>query len=307
MKRAAELEESLEKWKKDHPNSRVEFPGASYIMLHSLSHLLISAISLECGYPLSSLRERIYAPDGKGAMEGRYGILIYTSSSGSEGTLGGLVQSARDIRKHIFRAMQLGTLCSNDPVCSSHGVKHGGIDRISGSACHGCLYISETSCERFNQFEEAKRDVIVASYVFYQCRGLLAPLAVKLDADPNFKVRFIVDLSHQRQHATEPLPIVANRFKTNFLSDLWSGNRQPEFWHDPRIFDEEDRKKAGVMHAKVVIIDSEAALVTSANFTEAAQNRNIEAGVIVRQSHQVACLRSYFEGLIDTGGLRMIL
>ncbi len=152
MKRAAELEGSLEKWKKDHPNSRVEFPGASYIMLHSLSHLLISAISLECGYPLSSLRERIYAPDGKGAMEGRYGILIYTSSSGSEGTLGGLVQSARDIRKHLFRAMQLGTLCSNDPVCSSHGVKNGGIDRISGSACHGCLYISETSCERFNQF-----------------------------------------------------------------------------------------------------------------------------------------------------------
>jgi hypothetical protein len=150
--RATELEESLEQWKKVHPDTNVEFPGAAYIMLHSLSHLLISAISLECGYPLSSLRERIYAPDGKGAMESNYGILLFTASSGSEGTLGGLVHSARDIRKHVQRAIQLGTLCSNDPVCSTRGIQRGGIDRISGSACHGCLYISETSCERFNQF-----------------------------------------------------------------------------------------------------------------------------------------------------------
>jgi hypothetical protein len=150
--RADELQASLELWKQDHPSAKAEFPGLPYIMLHSLSHLLISAISLDCGYPLSSLRERIYAPDSQGAMEGRYGILLYTASSGSEGTLGGLVHSARDIRKHFLRALEIGRLCSNDPVCSSRTIPHGGVDRISGSACHGCLYISETSCERFNQF-----------------------------------------------------------------------------------------------------------------------------------------------------------
>lgn len=150
--RARVLEEGLQAWRANHPNSQIEFPGVAYIMLHSLSHLLISVIALDCGYPLSSLRERIYAPDGKGAMEGRYGILIYTSSSGAEGTLGGLVQSARNIRKHLLKAVQTGTLCSNDPVCSSNSSMHGGIDKIAGSACHGCLYIAETSCERFNQF-----------------------------------------------------------------------------------------------------------------------------------------------------------
>lgn len=150
--RATDLEVSFEAWKKIHPGSKAEFPGVAYIMLHSLAHMLTSLIALECGYPLSSLRERIYAPDRKGAMEGRYGILIYTSSSGSEGTLGGLVQSACGIRRLFLKATQLGTLCSNDPVCSSDTSKHGGNDQISGSACHGCLYISETSCERFNQF-----------------------------------------------------------------------------------------------------------------------------------------------------------
>jgi phosphatidylserine/phosphatidylglycerophosphate/cardiolipin synthase-like enzyme len=176
---------------------------------------------------------------------------------------------------------------------------------LSGPDVAGTPVVSTPTMVRA-LFEEAERDVIVASYVFYQCRELLAPLAARLDADPGFKVRFIVDLSHQRQCATEPLPIVANRFKANFLSDLWQGSREPEFWHDPRVFENEDRKQAGVMHAKVVIIDGTAALVTSANFTEAAQSRNIEAGVIVRQPHQVSRLRRYFEGLIDTGSLRSI-
>lgn len=151
-RRSQHLSDSLEKWRQAHPGGNIQFPGVAYIMLHSLAHLLITAISLECGYPLSSLRERIYAPDAEGSMAGYYGILIYTSASGSEGTLGGLVHAARDIRRHLLIALQMGSLCSNDPVCSSGVAGHGGTNRIEGSACHGCLYISETSCERFNQF-----------------------------------------------------------------------------------------------------------------------------------------------------------
>ena len=151
--RAEELEKSFNAWLDNHPNSKATFPGAPYIMLHTLSHLLVSAISLECGYPLSSLRERIYSPVlGDAAMAGNYGILIFTSSSGSEGTLGSLVHAARNIRKHMLRALQLGTLCSNDPVCSSSGSNDHEFGKISGCACHGCVFIAETSCERFNEF-----------------------------------------------------------------------------------------------------------------------------------------------------------
>jgi len=153
IQRAGELERAFQLWRSNHPNSKQAFPGAAYVMLHTFSHLLISAISLECGYPLSSLRERIYAPMlGNAEMANSYGILIYTSSSGAEGTLGSLVQASRSIRKHILRAFELGTLCSNDPVCSSsiHADEDAG--SLSGSACHGCVFISETSCERFNQF-----------------------------------------------------------------------------------------------------------------------------------------------------------
>ena len=90
------------------------FPGMAYIMLHTLSHLLITSISLECGYSASAIRERVYAGDSG------YGILLYTGSSGSEGTLGGLIQIGRKLEHHLTTALESGRLCSNDPVCAQH-------------------------------------------------------------------------------------------------------------------------------------------------------------------------------------------
>jgi hypothetical protein len=134
-------------WKHDHPNSRREFPGMAYVMLHSLAHMLLTAIALESGYTASSLRERIYASDG------RYGILIYTATSGAEGTLGGLVATVEHIARHLRRAIETADLCSNDPVCAEHKPD----DRLTarflhGAACHSCQLIAETSCEQRNDF-----------------------------------------------------------------------------------------------------------------------------------------------------------
>jgi hypothetical protein len=117
-------------------------------MLHSFSHLLITAVALECGYPASSIRERIYALPGVG-----YGILLYTGTSDSEGTLGGLIQVGRRIHEHIRTALELGELCSNDPVCAQHQPQNTHERRfLHGAACHGCLLIAETSCEQQNDF-----------------------------------------------------------------------------------------------------------------------------------------------------------
>jgi hypothetical protein len=123
----------------------VAFVGAPYYMLHSLAHLLITAVSLECGYPSSSIRERIYAG------ESGYGILLYTGGSGSEGTLGGLIEVGRRIERHLARALELGRLCSNDPICAQHEPTNVQEERfLHGAACHGCLLIAETCCERRN-------------------------------------------------------------------------------------------------------------------------------------------------------------
>lgn len=172
--REALLKAGFQAWLKERQMPAGEYPGSAYVMLHSLAHLLISAISLECGYPSSSLRERIYAPvPGSTGMTGNYGILIYTSSSDAQGTLGGLVQAARELRRHLARALQLGALCANDPVCSSHIPGHGAVEQLAGSACHGCLYIAETSCEQLNRYLD--RSLVVSTIEQLSCEFFQMP------------------------------------------------------------------------------------------------------------------------------------
>jgi hypothetical protein len=80
-------------------------------------------------------------------------ILLSTGTSGAEGTLGGLVQQGRRIQEHLGRAFDLGRLCSSDPVCASHSPADDPAERfLEGAACHGCLFVAESSCERYNRY-----------------------------------------------------------------------------------------------------------------------------------------------------------
>ncbi|WP_414506554.1 DrmB family protein [Streptomyces sp. NEAU-L66] len=126
------------------------WPGERYIALHSLSHLLIRTISLECGYSSASLGERIYAGD---AEHPRTGILIYTAVPDSEGTLGGLVTLAEDphFERIVRRALRDAARCSSDPLCAER-LPRDPADYLHGAACHVCLFVSETTCERGNRF-----------------------------------------------------------------------------------------------------------------------------------------------------------
>jgi hypothetical protein len=129
-----------------------EFPGVRFYLLHSLSHLLLSAISLECGYAASAIRERLYCAPAE-AETPMAAILLSTGSPGTEGTLGGLVDQGRNLKRHLERALELGALCSNDPVCASHSPQNDYAERyLEGAACHGCLFLAESSCERFNRY-----------------------------------------------------------------------------------------------------------------------------------------------------------
>lgn len=133
----------------------VIFRGVRYYMLHTLAHLLMTAIALECGYAASSIRERIYCREADKRVEepGMAGILLSTGTPGSEGTLGGLVEQGRHLRYHLRRAFELGTLCSGDPVCALHQPELVHDERSTeGAACHSCVYVPETSCESFNRF-----------------------------------------------------------------------------------------------------------------------------------------------------------
>jgi hypothetical protein len=126
------------------------WPGPRYLLLHTLSHALIRQMSMECGYSSASLAERIYWDlDGEAAA----GILIYTSAPDSEGTLGGLVTLGEPDRfASLFRdAIEQARWCSSDPLCAEREPVDPD-EFVHGAACHACMFLSETTCERGNRF-----------------------------------------------------------------------------------------------------------------------------------------------------------
>ena len=125
-----------------------------YIILHSISHLLIKEISHNSGYSEASISERIYSSDNM------CGILIYTSSTG-DGSLGGLVRQT-NILEILKSALKKKQVCSRDPICINEDpkiMKEMNLSvhlRQNGSACFGCIMLPETSCENFNKMLDRK-------------------------------------------------------------------------------------------------------------------------------------------------------
>ncbi|MFG6499422.1 DrmB family protein [Sulfitobacter sp. 1A15106] len=130
----------------ENPSSLPAELSARYILIHTLAHALISELSLESGYSSTSLRERLYVDSNMA------GLLIYTSTSDADGTMGGLSRQAAPSRfEHSFlRTVSSQELCSADPLCSAGLASNG----ASGNhaACHSCVFLPETSCESFNSF-----------------------------------------------------------------------------------------------------------------------------------------------------------
>jgi len=123
--------------------------GPIYLMVHTFSHLLIRQLSFDCGYSSASLRERIYCNEsGDNFMAG---VLIYTASGDSEGTLGGLVRQGEADRLPaiIEKAVKTASWCSSDPVCINSSGQ--GLGSLNLAACHSCTLLPETCCEENNR------------------------------------------------------------------------------------------------------------------------------------------------------------
>jgi hypothetical protein len=120
-----------------------------FILIHTFAHLVINQFSYECGYGSSALRERIYC-NLEFQDEVMNGVLIYTASGDSEGSLGGLVRQGKpgNLETIIYNAIENAKWCSSDPICiDSHGQ---GPNSCNLAACHNCALLPETCCEESN-------------------------------------------------------------------------------------------------------------------------------------------------------------
>lgn len=147
---AKQLEATHVAWRRDRDLPAAAFPGSRYILLHSLAHLLINALALDCGYSSTSIRERIYSSNDPARRMAA--ILLYTATPDSDGSLGGLADQGKTQRfgTLLRDALDRAQYCSSDPLCGHHGAAEMG--RLNGAACHACLLVAETSCERANRY-----------------------------------------------------------------------------------------------------------------------------------------------------------
>ncbi|MDM9383351.1 DISARM system phospholipase D-like protein DrmC [Chlorogloeopsis sp. ULAP01] len=156
-------------------------------------------------------------------------------------------------------------------------------------------------------FNHAKKSVLISSFAIdkgEKARKLFQVLAERMDANPELYVQMFLNI--QRPHHSEvPESVLLREFAHTFRHDIWAGERLPEVYYDSRSLAVDVKQKSS-LHAKCIIVDEESVLVTSANFTEAAHERNIEAGVLLTDSTIAQVLRAQFDTLVSYKILRPI-
>ncbi len=163
----------------------------------------------------------------------------------------------------------------------------------------------DTSVVVRDLFRRAERSLLIASFALDagdKAKALFSELAERMDADPDLTVQLHVNV-HRKYLDDTPASELVRAFARHFRDAVWPGERPPEVFYDPRSVEQEGHKRA-VLHAKCVVVDDRWTLLTSANFTEAAQERNIEAGVVLDDKRTAERVRRQFEGLVEGGMLR---
>ncbi len=156
-------------------------------------------------------------------------------------------------------------------------------------------------------FREARESVLVASYALdsgSKAETLFGALATRMDTEPALKVRLCVNV-HRKYGDETADAVLLREFADAFRGDIWPGERLPEVYYDPRSLSTEGNVRA-CLHAKCIVIDEDRALITSANFTEAAHERNIEAGTVITDTLLARALKAQFDTLVDHGALKQV-
>lgn len=134
-----------------------------FVLIHTLSHVLMNQLTFECGYSSAAIRERLYVSDNENHPMA--GLLIYTAAGDAEGTMGGLVRMGKPgyLEPVMQKALIKARWCSADPVCMEQGERGGqGPDSCNLAACHNCALVPETACEEFNRFLD--RGILVGTF-----------------------------------------------------------------------------------------------------------------------------------------------
>lgn len=169
----------------------------------------------------------------------------------------------------------------------------------------GAVTNRDTSVVVQELFKNARQTALVAGYAVYRGHRVFQALADRMLANPDLEVRMFLDVRRPVGDTTIPQDIL-RRFRENFRQNDWPPDRPlPSVYYYPLSLEESAERRAS-LHAKCVVVDKESVFVSSANFTEAAQNRNIEVGLLIQSHHLARKIADHFEALVEQGVVKSI-
>jgi len=158
----------------------------------------------------------------------------------------------------------------------------------------------DTSVVVSDLFRKAEETILVAGYAVYQGQKVFHALAERMVERPTLKVRMFLNIQRKPGDTSSSAELV-RRFAHRFQSEQWpTGGRLPEVFYDPRSLSP-DRSERAALHAKCVVADCRDVFISSANFTEAAQERNVEVGLLLHSTPVAENLSHFFGTLCSTG------
>jgi len=166
---------------------------------------------------------------------------------------------------------------------------------LSGPSFEG-VYTRDTLAVIQSMMADAQEDVMIAGYAFHNGKTLFSPLARKVQAETRLKVSFYLNVLREKTNRSLS-PADVDSFVRSFLAENWPWDPVPEIYYDARCLTDEEGVSS--LHGKCLICDRKKALISSANFTEAAQKRNIEIGLLVDHEPTILTLTNYFAGLVE--------
>jgi phosphatidylserine/phosphatidylglycerophosphate/cardiolipin synthase-like enzyme len=209
-------------------------------------------------------------------------------------------QALQDLANQGFTAGQIGVLI--EYLLIARGQRRVAEDLIdlvtSGPEAPGITNRSTSVVVR-ELFAHAHRSVLVAGYAVYQGQKVFQALSERMASVPELSVKLFLDISRGHRD-TSASSEIRRRFVHKFRTKDWPvGGKLPQVYFDPRSLESEPQKRSS-LHAKCIVVDGTKVFVSSANFTEAAQERNIEVGLLIESPRLAQKITSHFDMLTQT-------
>lgn len=152
-------------------------------------------------------------------------------------------------------------------------------------------------------FESARRSVLIVGYAFQGSDWIFKPLADRMVSKTDLTVRIIVNVRPERGLSVDQ---TIRKYGEDFLRTSWPFQPEPEIYYSRGSLEDQGSGLASV-HAKLIVVDLKRVYLGSANFTTAAFQRNIEAGIRLTSPEMGRRLTGYFDQMIQSGYLRLLV